>query len=80
MSPYVNATDHTLMLLPFEEWISLSTAAQRADIDEAAAASVVRLGRRRGVLRTRGKGKAQQVMRVSTDPHRTSDRSLTPRK
>ncbi|WP_370419042.1 hypothetical protein AB8O64_11350 [Streptomyces sp. QH1-20] len=70
----MSATDQTLMLLPFEEWISISAAAQRADIDEDAAASVVRAGRRRGVLRTRGKGPAQQVRRIYPAARRTPKR------
>ncbi|MEU1311086.1 hypothetical protein ABZ419_19655 [Streptomyces cinnamoneus] len=70
MTTSISTTDRTLMLLPFEEWISISAAAQRADIDEDAAASVVRAGRRRGVLRTRGKGPAQQVRRIYPAPRR----------
>ncbi|MEU1355261.1 hypothetical protein ABZ410_15370 [Streptomyces cinnamoneus] len=67
----MSTTDRTLMLLPFEEWISISAAAQCAGIDEDATASVVRVGRRRGVLRTRGKGPAQQVRRIYPAPRRT---------
>ncbi|GHF33881.1 hypothetical protein GCM10010218_13760 [Streptomyces mashuensis] len=70
MPACISTTDRTLMLLPFEEWISISAAAQRADIDEAAATSVVRVGRRRGVLCTRGKGAAQQVRRIYPAPRR----------
>ncbi|MFK0290706.1 hypothetical protein ACIQU6_09525 [Streptomyces sp. NPDC090442] len=72
MASTLNATDRALMLLPFEEWVSLQTAAQRAEIDETAAISIVRAGRRRGVLRTRGSGAMQQVMRVYPNPRRTS--------
>ncbi|AKN68790.1 hypothetical protein QR97_02305 [Streptomyces sp. PBH53] len=64
--------DHALMRLPYEKWISIHAAAKRAQLDEKAAASIVRAGRRRGVLRTRGKGAAQQVMRVHLGPRRTS--------
>lgn len=80
MTAYVNATDHTLMLLPFEEWISLGDAAHRTRLPKDAAISVVRVGRRRGVLRTRGKGATQHVMRVYPGPRRTSRRSAAPRK
>lgn len=76
MPAYMNTTDRTLMLLPFEEWISVDAAAERAEIDESAATSVVRVGRRRGVLRTRGKGSAQQIMRVYPYPRRPSLRSM----
>ncbi|NUL26050.1 hypothetical protein [Streptomyces lunaelactis] len=80
LPPFVSATDRTLMLLPFEKWISIGTAAQYAKIDNDAAASVVRVGRRRGVLRTRGKGAAQQVMRIHPGPRRPSHRSMGPQK
>ncbi|MGC5042532.1 hypothetical protein ACLQ16_04345 [Streptomyces albidoflavus] len=80
MSAFMSATDRTLMLLPFEEWITIGTAAQRAKIDEAAATSIVRVGRRRGVLRTRGKGATQQVMRIYPGPRRPSCRPAGPRK
>ncbi|MFG2141804.1 hypothetical protein [Streptomyces sp. NPDC048650] len=76
MPPHLNAADRTLMLLPFEEWISVSTAARRAKVDKDAVVSLVRVGRRRGVLCTRGKGAAQQVMRIYPDPRRPSRRSI----
>lgn len=74
--PLMSATDRTLMLLPYEKWISIGTAAQRAKIDKDAAISIVRLGRRRGVLRTRGKGAGQQIMRVYPGPRRPIRRSM----
>ncbi|WP_086825679.1 hypothetical protein [Streptomyces sp. NRRL B-24572] len=67
-------TDHVLMLLPFEEWISLRAAARATGLDESAANRIVRAGRRRGVLRTRGKGTAQQVRRIHTAPRRRAAR------
>ncbi|MFJ9416765.1 hypothetical protein ACIRPT_21590 [Streptomyces sp. NPDC101227] len=70
LPPPMNATDHTLMLLPYEQWISIRVAARRAMIDKDTAISVVRAGRRRGVLCTRGKGAAQQVMRIHPGPRR----------
>ncbi|MFE2157149.1 hypothetical protein ACFW9M_04960 [Streptomyces lydicus] len=70
LPPITNATDHTLMLLPYEQWISISAAARRAMIEKDAAISVVRAGRRRGVLCTRGKGAAQQAMRIYPGPRR----------
>ena len=76
----LNATDQALMLLPYEEWISVSTAARRAKIDKSAAISVVREGRRRGVLCTRGKGPAQQVKRVYPGPRRADSGPVTPRR
>lgn len=75
LPPFMSATDRTLMLLPYEEWISIPAAAQRAQINEDTATSIVRVGRRRGVLRTRGKGAAQQVLRVHPGPRRTIRRS-----
>ncbi|MGG2460097.1 hypothetical protein ACO0M4_09800 [Streptomyces sp. RGM 3693] len=68
----MSATDRVLMLLPFEKWISLGAAAQYAKIDKVAAISVVRTGRRRGVLRTRGQGVTQQIRRIHPAPRRTS--------
>ncbi|MFE3139598.1 hypothetical protein [Streptomyces scopuliridis] len=76
MPPFMNATDRALMLLPFGKWISLGEAAHRAEIADDAATSVVRVGRRRGILRTRGKGAAQQVMRIHSGPRRPSRRSM----
>ncbi|WP_406153274.1 hypothetical protein OG217_05975 [Streptomyces sp. NBC_01023] len=73
-----SATDHALMRLPFEEWISLSVAAQHAQIDEITAATLARVGRRRGILRSRGKGPAQQVMRIYPGPRRPRPRALGP--
>ncbi|WP_435244671.1 hypothetical protein [Streptomyces sioyaensis] len=73
---FMTTTDRTLMLLPFEEWISIGTAARRAKIDKGTALSVVRAGRRRGILCTRGKGTAQQVMRIHPDPRRPSHCSV----
>ncbi|WP_031105509.1 hypothetical protein [Streptomyces sp. NRRL S-146] len=75
MSPHMDA-DRALMLLPYEEWISVGTASQRTKIAPQAAARVVREGRRRGVLRTRGKGAAQEVMRIYPGPRRPSRRSM----
>ncbi|MGI5337629.1 hypothetical protein ACQEVS_09660 [Streptomyces sp. CA-181903] len=68
--PEFTSADRALMLLPYEEWISLGEAAYSAGIDEEAAASVVRLGRRRGILRTRGNGPTQQVRRIYPAPRR----------
>ncbi len=76
--PFMTATDRTLMLLPFDKWISIDAVARRAKIDKDTALSVMRAGRRRGVLRTRGKGTAQQVMRVHPGPRRTIQRSAEP--
>ncbi|MFI6686577.1 hypothetical protein [Streptomyces sp. NPDC050485] len=74
MPSHENATDTALMRLPYEKWIPIGAVAQRAKVDNDAAKSVVRVGRRRGVLRTRGNGAAQQVMRVYPDPRRPSRR------
>ncbi|MFD7334958.1 hypothetical protein ACFV98_03000 [Streptomyces violascens] len=75
MPSHDNAADHALMSLPYETWIPIGAAAQKAKIDKAAVESVVRLGRRRGVLCTRGKGAAQQVMRIYPAPRRQDRRS-----
>ncbi|NEA53619.1 hypothetical protein G3I60_05465 [Streptomyces sp. SID13666] len=67
----MSATDRALMLLPFEEWISLDdVAAQHISVDAQAATLLVREGRRRGVLRTRGKGPTQEVIRIYPNPRR----------
>ncbi|MGW1275463.1 hypothetical protein ACWD4V_00705 [Streptomyces tsukubensis] len=71
MSP----SDRALMALPYEEWISLPAAARRTQLDGDATASIVRLGRRRGVLRTRGQGRTQQIRRIHPGPRRTAHRS-----
>ncbi|MFB6525279.1 hypothetical protein [Streptomyces sp. NPDC056399] len=63
-------TDHALMLLPYEEWITVRAAAQATGLDETSATRIVRAGRRRGILRTRGRGTAQQVQRIHTGPRR----------
>ncbi|MFI1012694.1 hypothetical protein [Streptomyces sp. NPDC020965] len=70
------STDHALMLLPYDEWISIPTAARRAQLDEGTTTKIVRAGRRRGVLRTRGEGEALEVMRVHPGPRRRA----TPRR
>ncbi|MER5301277.1 hypothetical protein ABT039_17640 [Streptomyces lasiicapitis] len=62
MPSSLSTTDRSLMLLPFEQWVTVG----------ATATSIVRVGRRRGVLRTRGKGAAQQVMRIYPGPRRPS--------
>ncbi|MFF0481999.1 hypothetical protein [Streptomyces sp. NPDC004435] len=67
-------TDRTLMLLPFEEWISVHAAAEAAGLDQSAVTRIVRAGRRRGILRTRGKGATQQVRRIHTGPRRRAVR------
>ncbi|MEV0444912.1 hypothetical protein AB0I84_25440 [Streptomyces spectabilis] len=66
----MSATDRSLMLLPFEQWVTI----------DATATSIVRVGRRRGVLRTRGKGTAQQVMRIYPGPRRPSRSPAGPKK
>ncbi|MDI3407709.1 hypothetical protein [Streptomyces cavernicola] len=76
MPPPLSTTDRALMQLPYEQWLSLSAAAQHAGIDENAATSLARTGRRRGVLRSRGKGTAQQVMRIHPGPRRPSRRTM----
>ncbi|MFD3514941.1 hypothetical protein [Streptomyces sp. NPDC058657] len=75
-----SATDRTLMLLPFEEWISVDATARHTASDHESAARVVREGRRRGVLRTRGKGAAQEVMRIYPAPRRPGLRSAPAQK
>ncbi|MFI1201583.1 hypothetical protein ACH4VR_19385 [Streptomyces sp. NPDC020883] len=79
MSPHMDA-DRALMLLPYEEWISVAAAAQHTKTAPQAAARVVREGRRRGVLLTRGKGATQEVMRIYHGPRRPSRRSMKPQK
>ncbi|MFE0058630.1 hypothetical protein [Streptomyces sp. NPDC059003] len=71
--------DRTLMLLPYGEWISLDTVVQRTKIAPQAAARMVREGRRRGILRTRGKGATQEVMRIYHEPRRPSTRATAAR-
>ncbi|MCX4677581.1 hypothetical protein OG413_20120 [Streptomyces sp. NBC_01433] len=78
MPPLVHPTDRTLMLLPLDEWISVGAAATRAELDEDVVASVVRAGRRRGVLRTHGKGATQQIMRIYPGPRRPSPHPTQP--
>ncbi|MFP3990963.1 hypothetical protein U9R90_26550 [Streptomyces sp. E11-3] len=73
MHPLTDA-DRAIMLLPYEEWISVDAAAQQTKIGTQATARVLREGRRRGVLRTRGKGAAQEVMRIHPGPRRPSRR------
>lgn len=77
MPPTPN-TDHTLMLLPYEKWITVEAAAQHPQIGPHAAARVVREGRRRGILRTRGKGPAQEVMRIYPGPRRARRHPVAP--
>ncbi|MEU8540934.1 hypothetical protein AB0C52_13260 [Streptomyces sp. NPDC048717] len=70
MSPIT--TDQALMLLPFEEWVSVHSAARAAGLDQTTATRIIRAGRRRGILRTQGKGIAQQVRRIHPGPRRTA--------
>ncbi|MFE5684077.1 hypothetical protein [Streptomyces sp. NPDC056512] len=61
---------HPLILLPYEQWITVSAAARRSGLSQSAVASVLRADRRRGVLRTRGKGESLSVMRICNAPRR----------
>ncbi|WP_435059441.1 hypothetical protein [Streptomyces sp. bgisy060] len=69
--PLPTSTDRALMLLPYDEWISIPAAIERVGLDEDTTNRLVRAGRRRGILRTRGHGQGQQVMRIHTRPRRT---------
>ncbi|MFZ3557242.1 hypothetical protein [Streptomyces sp. BH055] len=75
MTSRTSATDRALMLLPLDQWISEAAAAEHAEIDYAAVPMIVRTGRRRGVLRTRRAGNAQQIMRIYPGPRRPRRRS-----
>lgn len=67
--------DAALMRFPYEQWIVMPTAAahvQDLGLPRESLTTVIRTGRRRGVLRTRKEPDRHlyYVMRVAETPHR----------
>lgn len=70
----VNSIDAALMRLPYEEWTVLPEASahiQAAGLPRERLTTVLRTGRRRGILRTRREDERAlvYVMRVSPTPY-----------
>ncbi|MEU6756080.1 hypothetical protein [Streptomyces sp. NPDC046685] len=75
MPPSATATDidQALMRLPYGEWIPMPAAAQllrELGLPSRALTTVVRSGRRRGVLRTLPTPSAHLIKRVYDAPYR----------
>lgn len=74
-APASTSIDEALMRFPYQEWIEMHVAAGHVrdlGLPSQALTTVVRTGRRRGVLRTRREPGQREtyVMRVTLGPHR----------
>ncbi|GAA5070349.1 hypothetical protein [Streptomyces similanensis] len=66
--------DGALMRFPYQQWIVMPAAAahvRAAGLPRESLTTVVRAGRRRGVLRTRRDQGDTYVMRIAEAPHRS---------